>query len=82
MRKKEFFKKLMITVSALCLSAGFVLAAPTATISAQAAVIPGISTLENDIRYEYKIADNKLYKRLYNYSTNTPIGDWIYIRDL
>ena len=82
MRKKEFFKKLMITASALCLSAGFVLAAPSATISAQAAVIPAISTLKDNIGYEYKIADNKLYKRQYNYTTNTPVGDWIYVRDL
>lgn len=82
MKRTELFKKLMITASALCLSAGFILAAPSATISAQAAVIPGISTLQDGIGYEYKIDGNKLYKRLYNYSTNTPAGDWIFVRYL
>jgi len=82
MKKNVLLRKLMITVSALCLSAGFILAAPAATISAQAKTLPGISTQEAEIGYVYMIDGNKLYKRQYNYSTQNYIGDWIFVRYL
>lgn len=38
---------------------------------------PLIETRADDIRYRYKQVNGKLYKRLYNYSKNVWIGDWI-----
>lgn len=82
MRKKGLIKKLMVSVSALCLCAAFALATPAAAISAHAMTLPGISTYKDNISYVYKIEDNKLYKCLYNYTSGNYIGDWIYVRDL
>lgn len=82
MKKNGFIKKLMVTLSAVCLCSAFVRAAPAASISAQAMTLPGISTYHDNIGYAYKISDNKLYKCLYNYTTMEYIGDWIYVRDL
>ncbi|WP_251495429.1 hypothetical protein [Otoolea muris] len=31
---------------------------------------------KDDIRYQYKVVDNVLYRRLYNYSRNEPVTDW------
>lgn len=36
-----------------------------------------ISTQSDSIGYQYSYINNKLYKRLYNFSTNTPLSDWI-----
>ena len=56
-----------------------------------AADIPYISTAQSsasdssitpqsdDIGWRYKTVNGKLYKRLYNYSTNQWIGDWILV---
>ena len=33
----------------------------------------------DDIRYVYKMIDGKLHKRLYNYTTNKWVGDWILV---
>lgn len=85
MKNLKAFKKLVAAVAAVCFSAALVFATPVATISAHAETDnPGttISTREQCISYVYGIRDNKLYKRLYNYSTGEYIGDWIYIRDL
>ena len=32
---------------------------------------------KDDIRYVYEVRDGKLYKRLYNYSKDKWVGDWI-----
>ncbi|MCD7836956.1 MAG: hypothetical protein LUG83_10005, partial [Lachnospiraceae bacterium] len=74
---------IMLCACTLCLCAGFALTAPTASISVQASSSePGISTLQDEYVYVYKVIDNKLYKCLYNATTATYIGDWIYVRDL
>ncbi len=36
-----------------------------------------ISTQGDRIGYQYTYINNMLYKRLYNFSTNTPLSDWI-----
>ena len=41
----------------------------------------GIMPLQDDIHYRFKIEDGKLYKRLYNHTTQEWIGDWIYVCD-
>ena len=35
-----------------------------------------ISPKVDDIRWQYKIENKKMYRRLYNFSTNTPLSDW------
>jgi hypothetical protein len=84
MKNSKAFKKLAASVAAVCFSAALVFAAPVATISAQAATPARntASTRAQCISYVYSIKDNKLYKRLYNYTTGEYLGDWIYVRDL
>jgi hypothetical protein len=89
MKNLKAFKKLTASIAAICFSAALIFAAPVATISAhaeeattEATVEPSKSTREEYISYVFSIKDNKLYKRLYNYSTGNYIGDWIYVRDL
>ena len=38
-----------------------------------------IGTMSAPIKWIYKTVDGKTYKRLYNYSTNEWIGDWILV---
>lgn len=38
-----------------------------------------IETMSAPIKWIYKTVDGKTYKRLYNYSTNEWIGDWILV---
>ena len=79
--KQKKICKLLGLVGAACLSLGMFFC-PVATLPAQAA-IPGIvSPLSDIIQWVFKIEDGKVYKRLYNYSTASWIGEWIYLRDL
>lgn len=57
---------------------------PIASLPAQAAVPSDYiaQPLRDDIRYRFAVFDNKLYKRLYNYSTCNWIGDWIFLCEL
>lgn len=84
MKNLKAFKKLAAAVAAVCFSAALVFAAPVATISAHAENASGntVSTRAQIISYVYSIKDNKLYRRLYNYTTGEYIGDWVYVRDL
>lgn len=81
-QKKRFSKWLMLAgVMSIALSVFF---CPVASLPAQAAA-PGEATVQprkDDIQYRFTIIDNKIYKRLYNYSTGEWIGDWIYVCDL
>lgn len=44
---------------------------------------PGeISPQSDNLRWIYDARDGKLYKRLLNTSTNSWVGDWIYVRDI
>jgi uncharacterized membrane protein len=82
--KNNTLKKISAALCAVSFSAALALAAPVATISAQAeeAVGQTITTREQIISYVYKIKDNKLYRCLYNYTTGEYVGDWVYVRDL
>ena len=35
-----------------------------------------ISPMADTIDWQYKFIDGVLYRRLYNFSTNTPLSDW------
>jgi hypothetical protein len=82
--KKNTLKKFSAAVCAVCFSAALAVAAPVATISAQAeeVVQETITTREQIISYVYRVDGNKLYKCKYNYSTGDYIGDWIFVRYL
>lgn len=41
-----------------------------------------IQPYRDEISYRYAVFDNKMYKRLFNYSTSNWIGDWIYVCDV
>lgn len=59
-----------------------ILVCPAASISVQAGGgSETIAPYAQDIGYRYAVFDNKVYKRLYNFSTGEWIGDWIYVRD-
>lgn len=81
-QKKRFSKWLLLAgIMSIALSVFF---CPVASLPAQAAA-PGEATVQprkDDIRYRFTIIDNKIYKRLYNYSTCEWIGDWIYVCDV
>lgn len=51
----------------------------------EAATGNGNETIEPQaeiVGWVYDVFGNKLYKRLYNYTTDKFITDWIYVRDL
>lgn len=71
-----------LTTLVLLLTIAFALVPPN-TVSAQQPNItsesttPPIITREAITGWRYKISNNVLYKRLFNYSTGQWIGDWI-----
>ncbi len=79
--KQKRFGKLVGLMGAACLSAGMFFC-PATALPAQAAEAETIMPYSDIIEWRYKIEDGKVYKRLYNYSTASWIGEWIYLRDL
>lgn len=78
MRKTPKFALLTLLC---CLSLFFIV--PECTLSADAAAGNGTVQPQAEIKeWIFKIENYKLYKRLYNHSTNNWEGDWIYVRDL
>lgn len=70
----------------LILSAAFIVVAlpPASTYAApcEAPVTSGLTQVTpraDDIRYIYEVFNGKMYKRLFNYTTNKWIGDWILV---
>lgn len=62
---------------------------PTAASTILEPVIPAIISEKESIapcadslEWQYKIENGKLYKRLYNNTTQTWVGDWIYVTDI
>ena len=64
----------------LCLSApaGLLGGLPN-TVEAAEIGDEGISPLMDEMGWRYKVVNGKLYKRLFNYSMNEWVGDWILI---
>ena len=75
--------KLAALGSVVCVALA-VLVSPASALPVQAAVAqnPVVMPLKDAISWKYKVENNKLYKRLYNFSTDTWIGNWIYVCDL
>lgn len=84
MKTQRKASKLLLTLGALC--AAFALSlCPAAGITAQAAAHDPASVAmpySDNIGYRYLRFQTRLYKRLYNYTTNTWIGDWIYVGEV
>lgn len=67
----------------LALLACTMLGTPAAAITAEAAVKEDtVAPCAEVITWQYKIEDNKLYKRLWNGSAAIWLTDWIFVRDL
>lgn len=75
--------KLAALGSVICIALA-VLVSPASAIPAQAAVSQEetVMPMRDAISWIFKEENNKLYKRLFNYSTSNYIGDWIYVMDL
>lgn len=83
MKLKELTRKYLLLTGATCLSMALFVC-PGASLSAQAYSSVTEATIQpraHDIQYRYKIENGKMYKRLYNYTTQVWIGDWIYVCD-
>ncbi len=81
MKHPSFFKKLAVFAGMFCFGLSM-LCAPATTIIANAATNTSIVQPRADVtEWRYKVENGKLYKRLYNTSTLTWIGDWIYVAD-
>ena len=83
MKRAKITRKLMALGGALVIGLS-ILICPVTSLPVQAAA-PGDNTAEpmhDKIEWRWKIENNKLYKRLYNYGSAEWVGDWIYVRDL
>lgn len=82
MKLKNITKKLSLLFGTTCLAL-MAFVCPMTSISAQASTSREVTVQprQDIIEYVYKIENGKLYKRLYNYSTDNFIGDWIYVCD-
>ena len=92
MKRKKLTKNLALLAGTACLTL-MVFACPTTSLTVNAASNVqedsiatlsgdhGIMPLKDDIQYRYKIVDGKMYKRLYNHTTQEWNCDWIYVCD-
>lgn len=74
-------KTFSVFLTAFILGALLLTAAPA---SAKASELPAESSVQvkkDVIKWKYKTVNGKVYRRKYNYSTETWIGDWEYVRD-
>lgn len=82
MKRFNATKKLLTIVGSLCL-VFTILVSPVASMPSvvqAAAPKDDVAQPQHDIiAYRYKIEGNKMYKRLYNYTINEWIGDWIFM---
>lgn len=83
MKHLQITKKLAAISGATCLALSVFLS-PVATLPTHAAA-PGETTvqpLHDKIQWVFRIENNKLYKRLYNYAIGAWVGEWIFVRDV
>lgn len=80
--------KKIISIAAFALTISVCALQPALTASASSQVCSAerygdtVSPQSDIIKWIYKIENGKKYKRLYNASTASWIGDWIYIGDV
>ena len=79
---KRKISKVLMLVGSMCIALTLFFC-PVSNLPVKAATGETVvQPKSDDIRYRFAIFDNKIYKRLYNYSTGEWIGDWIYVRDV
>lgn len=81
MKNTKNFKKLM-TLAGIAAFSFAALLSPATTIVAEASTTETVSPCADSIEWRYKEENGKLYRRLYNYTTDSWIGEWEYICDL
>lgn len=82
MQKTSKWKKL-ITLTGIAAFSIATLFSPAATTVAKAASAEtAISPCADAIEWRYKEENGKLYRRLYNYTTASWVGEWQYVCDL
>lgn len=79
--KQKRISKLVGLIGAACLSAGMFFC-PATALPVHAAEAETVVPYSDIIEWRYKIENGKIYKRLYNCSTASWIGEWIYVRDV
>ena len=72
--KKTIFYSLLALQLFIISTQSTVAAQPIVSSTAEytLSIVPKV----DDIGWQYKIENNKMYKRLFNFSTNTPLSDW------
>lgn len=82
MQKTSKCKKL-ITLTGIAAFGIATLFSPAASTVAEAASIETtVSPCSDMIEWRYKEENGKLYRRLYNYTTASWVGEWLYVCDL
>lgn len=73
-------KKIVFLITLLCLFCSHPLnTLANDTISPIISTNSDASTFSDIVKWRYKTINGKLYKRLYNYSKGTWVGDWILV---
>ena len=73
MKRKFLICCVMAVVSFNCMST--VALASTGSVRVEKETL-NIDPRVDKIGYQYKVIDNVLYRRLYNFTANKPVGDW------
>ncbi len=81
--KTKLVKRIVTALGIACCSL-CLLAAPAATLPAQAAAAPETTVSPQSVEkgWIFKPIGSKMYKRLWNYTYGCWEGPWIYVRDL
>lgn len=77
-------KKSILTLTGVVCLAVAVLCTPVGLLPVQAAV-PDTETMEPNadvLEWRFKVVDGKLYRRLFNYTTDSWVGDWEYVGEV
>lgn len=77
-------KNRLVAIGSVICMAFAILCSPATALTTQAAVSQDaeIMPMSDKIAWVVKKENGKLYKRLYNFSTATWVGEWIYVCDL
>ena len=76
MKKRKLFLYVLFSINIYLLSVPTIVSASTRPTSITN-FNESISPLADDITWEYRTINGVLYKRLYNYTTDTPLSDWM-----
>lgn len=74
----------LAALSCVACTALAVLLSPAASVPAHAAAAREMSVMpmSDAITWIYKVENNKLYRRLFNYSTSSWVGEWQFVKYL